>query len=222
MQIEEGKFYRSHDGQVLRCLRVTPKITSFSHMETAALEGPTESIGTFISETKLEEISETEYIRTVLAWHIAQGKEDKFREELEAIKDIAKPIIHAKFQEHGGYKEFELKTEEMTEKELAEATRKTEDDGAPIAIVFKAETLIEPSTTIRSLITGLQGFQEKHWCVEIRNAIIDLENAYSWLNERQARKKALVNPAPLDEAADAVQTQEILENSVDNVLPMHQ
>jgi hypothetical protein len=220
MQIEEGKFYRSHDGQVLRCLRVTPKITSFSHLETAALEGPTESITTFISEAKLEEITETEYVRTVIAWHNAQGNEEKFREELEAIKDIAKPIIHAKFQENGGYKDFDLKTEEMTEKELAEATRKTEDDAAPIAIVFKAQTLIEPLTTIRSMIEGLQAFQEKHWCVEVRNAIIDLENAHGWLTERQARKKA--QAADADQTAVATDAIDEGAEFTDNVLPLNQ
>ena len=211
MQIEEGKFYRSHDGQVLRCLRVTPKITSFAHQETAALEGPTESISTFISEAKLEEITETEYVRGVLAWGAAKGDSENFKAQFEAIKDIAKPIIHAKFQEYGGYKDFNLKTEEMTEKELAEATRQTADEGSPIAIVFKAETLIEPLTTIRSMIEGLQAFQEKHWCVEVRNAIIDLENAHGWLTERQARKK--------DEAI-AGQENPATEELPENVLPL--
>jgi hypothetical protein len=187
---------------------VTPKITSFAHQETAALEGPTESIATFITEAKLEEITETDYMRACVALNLAQGSVERYVTELEAIKDVSKEIVERIFP---GYQAFNLKTEEMTEKELAEATRQTADKGAPIAIVFKAETLIEPLTTIRSMIEGLQAFQEKHWCVEVRNAIIDLENAHGWLTERQARKK--------DEAI-AGQENPATEELPENVLPL--
>ncbi len=207
MQIEEGKFYKSHDGQALRCIRASEKITSFAHLESSLLEGPTESIGTFISEAKLEEIDETEYMRRTMAWHTCQANKTDYATEYGAIEHLAKPIVHEKFP---GYQAFNLKTEEMSQKELEEATRKTADDDAPIAIVFKAETLVEPMTTIRSLITGLQGFQEKHWCVEVRNTLIDLENAHGWLSERNARKKA------------AVETTGLAQEVPDNVLPLNQ
>lgn len=234
MQIEEGKFYKSHDGQALRCLRVSETITSFSHFEAGVIEGPTDSIGTFISEAKLEELTDTEYMRRVIAWHTAGGDTEKYMTEYGAIEHLAKPIVHAKFMEHGGYKEFELKTEEMSKKELEEATRQTADDAAPIAIVFKAETLIEPLTTIRSLITGLQSFQETHWCVEVRNALIDLENAHGWLSERNARKKAqALDAVPLHTSGLAQATDQEIENIAgdeqlykeampDNVLPLNQ
>lgn len=228
IEIKTGGFYRSQKtGAVIRCLRFGDAITSFCIAETPqVIQGPSDNIFVMIEDNDMVEITENEYIRQVLAfrlWHderfVKKNAEAKIEDFVAKFKDMDLPSASTLFTDTGGFKEYQLADEKDVVHELEAQSGKFSDEGAPA--VFGIEGQKSSFTSVQNYLaislTALEEAQEKYWCPETRNAIIDITNAISWLDQRMNR---IMNGTVGEEVE--VEDTETTDVAPDNVLPMRQ
>lgn len=227
IEIKTGGFYRSQKtGAVIRCLRFGDAITSFCIAETPqVIQGPSDNIFVMIEDNDMIEITENEYIRQVLAfrlWHderfVKKNAEAKIEDFVAKFKDMDLPSASTLFTDTGGFKEYQLADEKDVVHELEAQSGKFSDEGAPATFGIHFNFMTESRNMqdyLQPALTALEEAQEKHWCPETRNAIIDITNAISWLDQRMNR---IMNGTVGEEVEDT----ETTDVAPDNVLPMRQ